>query len=257
MQRGAGREREHEGIIMPGMCGLSDAYDPHGAALRAYHRGNLAATLICHQDGARDDVPAAFWFREELDPLERLGLDLCRGNVLDVGAGTGLHTLDLQRRGLNVTAIDVAPACIQIMRERGVRHPIVADLYVFDGGPFDTIICLCNGLDKVGRLDDLPRFLARMRTLIATDGQLIADSFDLRVGTSQQAIAVINRKTASGRYFGEIDLMFEFNGKRGREFTVLQVDSDTLARTAEAQGWTCQIVQQIGGHYLAQLRPTA
>lgn len=59
------------------------AYDPHGAALLDCFRGDTSATLICHRDGARDDVPAAFWLRSTIDPLETLALDLCQGRVLD------------------------------------------------------------------------------------------------------------------------------------------------------------------------------
>lgn len=123
---------------------------------------------VCHQDVARDDMPAAFWLRDTIDPLEALALDLCRGRVLDVGAGVSLHSLELQRRGIAVAAIDVAPECVAIMRERGVRSAEAADMYAFEGGSFDTIICLHNGLDKVGRLADLPRFLGRMRELLAS-----------------------------------------------------------------------------------------
>lgn len=140
---------------------MTGAYDPHGAALLDCFRGDASAMLICLQDGARDDVPAAFWLRETIDPLEALALDLCRGRVLDVGAGASLHALALQRRGLDVTGIDISPECVAIMRERGVRNADAADLYDFDGGPFDTIVNLCNGLDKVGRLADLPRSRTR------------------------------------------------------------------------------------------------
>jgi hypothetical protein len=66
---------------------MMEAYHPHGAALLDCFRGDAAALLICHQDGVRDDVPAAFWLRETIDPLEALALDLCRGRILDVGAG--------------------------------------------------------------------------------------------------------------------------------------------------------------------------
>ncbi len=181
------------------------AYDLHGAALLDCFRGETSAMLICHQDGGRDDVPAAFWLRETIDPLEALALDLCCGRVLDVGAGAGLHALELQRRGIEVTAIDIAPECVMIMRERGVRSAELADLYEFGGGGFDTIICLCNGLDKVGRLADLPRFLGRIRELLAPGGQLIADSFDLRVGADAARLAELARKETTGRYFGETD----------------------------------------------------
>jgi SAM-dependent methyltransferase len=231
---------------------MRPAYDPHGAALLDCFRGDSSALLICHQDGLRDDVPAAFWLRERIDPLETLALDICRGRVLDVGAGAGLHALELQRRGFEVTAIDIATDCVTIMRERGVRHAVTADLYPFDGGPFDTIICLCNGLDKVGRLADLPQFLDRMRQLLAPDGQLIADSFDLRVGADEARLAELARKQAAGRYFGEIDLRFEYKGRSGAPFSTLQVDYETLSRIAGEHGWRCELVKRDGSHYLAR-----
>jgi SAM-dependent methyltransferase len=129
---------------------MDRAYDPHGAALLDCFRGDADSMLICHQDGVRDDVPASFWLRKTIDPLETLALDLSRDHVRDVGAGAGLHSLALQRRGLQVTAIDIAPECVTIMRERGVLDARCADLFSYEGGPFDTIVCLCNGLDKVG-----------------------------------------------------------------------------------------------------------
>lgn len=231
------------------------AYDLHGAALLDCFRGETSAMLICHQDGGRDDVPAAFWLRETIDPLEALALDLCCGRVLDVGAGAGLHALELQRRGIEVTAIDIAPECVMIMRERGVRSAELADLYEFGGGGFDTIICLCNGLDKVGRLADLPRFLGRIRELLAPGGQLIADSFDLRVGADAARLAELARKETTGRYFGETDLRFEYKGRSGTPFSVLQIDYETLAQIAERNGWRCELVDGEGGHYLVRARP--
>jgi SAM-dependent methyltransferase len=233
----------------------ASAYAPHGAALLDFFCGHTSATLICHQDGERDDVPAAFWFREVMDPLEAHALDLCCGSVLDVGAGAGVHALEIQRRGLAVSAIDVAPECIAIMQERGVRDARVADLYQLDDGRYDTIICLCNGFDKVGRLSDMPRFLACMRRLLVPGGQLIADSFDLRVGASRERLDRMSRKEASGTYFGEMTLSLEYGGLRAAEFSVLHVDSETLCRIADREHWSSEILQRRGGHYLVRLRP--
>lgn len=231
---------------------MNHAYSPHGAALLDCFRGETSAMLICHQDGMRDDVPAAFWLREAIDPLESRALDLCRGRVLDVGAGAGLHALELQRRGMDVTAIDIAPECVAIMRERGVSKAESADLFTFEGGPFDTIICLCNGLDKVGRLSDLPRFLERMRSLLGPGGQLLADSFDVRIGADAARLAELAQKEAAGRYFGEMDLQFEYKGRRGAPFPVLHIDYETLADTAGEHGWWCEQIASDGGHYLVR-----
>lgn len=231
---------------------MRTAYDPHGAALLDYFSGNTSATLICRQDGERDDVPAAFWFRQDFDPLEVAGLEECRGHVLDVGAGTGVHALALQRRGLRVTAIDVVPACVEIMRARGVHDAVTADIFDLAGGRFDTVLCLCNGLDKVGRLSNLVPFLERLRTLVAPGGLLVADSFDLRVGASPERLAALERNTKRGRYFGELELELEYQGKTGAPFSVLHVDYETFARAAEQTGWSAERLRSKGGHYLAR-----
>lgn len=234
----------------------SDApYDLHGAALLDCYRGDADATLIVYQDGERDDVPASFWLRETLDPLEALALDHCRGRVLDLGAGSGLHALELQQRAFDVVAIDISPSCVEIMRDRGVRDARVADLYQFADGPFDTIACLCNGLDKVGRLADLPYFLDRMRALLAPGGQLLADSFDLGASADPKQQARLAERKAEGRYFGELDLQFEYRGAISEIFPVLQVDRNTLEVTAAAAGWSCTTIAKRGGHYLARLQP--
>jgi SAM-dependent methyltransferase len=230
------------------------SYSPHGAALMDCFRGNTSAMLVCYQDGQRDDVPAAFWLREKIDPLESLALDLCRGTVLDVGAGAGPHALELQRRGFTLTAIDVSPECVSIMRERGVRDAQVASIESFKGGTYDTVLCLCNGLDKVERLSNLPNFLARMGQLLAPGGQLLADSFDLRVDASADRLAEFSHREAAGRYFGEMELCFEYKGARGEPFSVLQLDFATLNQVADENGWHCECVQAKGGHYLARLR---
>lgn len=231
-------------------------YDLHGAALLDCYRGDRAATLVCHQDGARDDVPAAFWLRDEPDLLETMALNLCRGRVLDLGAGAGLHALELQRRGLEVTAIDISPACVAIMKDRGVCDARTADLFSFAGGPFDTIVSLCNGLDKVGRLRDLPAFFDRMRTLLAPGGMLLADSFDVRVGASPERLANMAVKALEGRYFGESDLRFEYRERVTDLFSVLHVDFDTLTAAAEKAGWESQWLAGNAGHYLFRARPS-
>jgi SAM-dependent methyltransferase len=234
---------------------MQGAYNPHGAALLDCYRGETNVLLTVHQDGERDDVPASFWLRSELDPLEQLGLDLCRGRVLDLGAGAGVHALALQQRGLRVTAIDIAHECVTIMRERGVREALAVDMFELQHGEFDTLIALCNGLDKVGRLADLPYFFERARSLLAPGGQLLADTFDLRFGASPERLAQLMEKQVGGRYFGELDLRFEYKGASGAAFSVLHVDYATLSSIAERAGWSCELLQQNGGHYLVRATP--
>jgi len=48
----------------------------------------------------------------------------CRGHILVVGAGTGVHAFELEKRGYEVTAIDICPQAVQIMKERGIKDAI-------------------------------------------------------------------------------------------------------------------------------------
>ena len=80
--------------------------------------------MITHSSlGECDELPVAVFFREPDDffPFERMALELCRGRVLDAGAGTGVHTGALQKRGVGVRAGGVLPGGVGIMLERGGR----------------------------------------------------------------------------------------------------------------------------------------
>lgn len=83
-------------------------------------------------------MPVANLFRTEsqMPVLERRALSLCSGRVLDVGAGAGCHSLALQQRGLEVTAVDISELSVETMRRRGVANARCAD--------FLQTICLAS-----------------------------------------------------------------------------------------------------------------
>src|SRR5574342_122674 len=110
------------------------AWSAHGRALLDFFNGRTSAEVVVHEaDGETEVVPARVFFREaeEFSALEEAALDLCRGRVLDVGAGAGCHSLVLQERGLHVCAIDVAPEAVEVMRKRGVADARCADVFEF------------------------------------------------------------------------------------------------------------------------------
>jgi len=91
-----------------------EAMKPYGLALLDFYNGDTEATfIICRDDGCIDHFPVSTSFRASTDiNIEQVALNNCHGRVLDVGAGTGLHSLHLQNQGLSVCAIDISPeAC--------------------------------------------------------------------------------------------------------------------------------------------------
>jgi SAM-dependent methyltransferase len=82
------------------------------------------------------------------------------GKVLDLGCGTGTHSIDLAQRGFAVTGIDVSPTAIRRAREKASRAGVNPEFIVGDvtrldflPGSFDIALdvgCL-HGLNASGQ----------------------------------------------------------------------------------------------------------
>jgi SAM-dependent methyltransferase len=234
-----------------------DAMTPYGLALLAHFQGQTAAELtIRRDDGVEAPLAVKHYFRAEAEftRIEFEALRHSRGNVLDIGAGTGSHSLALQSESLPVTAIDISPHAAAIMAERGVRSAHQADVFTYRGGPFDTLLLLGHGIGMVEDLAGLDRFLIHARTLARNDGQLLLDSLDVGRSLDPMNLAYHEANRRAGRYIGEIRMQIEFLGKPGPFCGWLQVDSRTLAEHADRAGWRCEtILEAENGEYLARL----
>jgi SAM-dependent methyltransferase len=237
-----------------------EAWLPYEAAMVAYHRGQHDATIVVYDDYERDEAPLSYFFREpdQFPPLEVMALEHCRGRVLDVGAGSGSHVLALQQRGLSVTAIEILPGLVEILRQRGARDVREATWMDFQlDEPFDTVLMMMNGLGLAETLPGLDRFFRYARRLVRPDGQVLADSTDVRVRMDAEAARTGTLRRPDGRYIGELHFQLEFEGRKGPPFGQLYVDPETLQARAKANRWGCEILREPDqyGNYLVRLTP--
>lgn len=232
--------------------------DPMGAAIRDFHATGQSGRLrVLSPQFDEDEIPVSHLFRtpDELPAIEAEALRLCRGRVLDVGAGAGCHSLALEARGFCVTAIDLSPLSVGVMRSRGVHDARQADFFDPDFcGQFNTILLLMNGAGIAGRIGRLPQFFDRLRALLAPEGQVLLDSSDLSYVFEDEDGVFIPPPGAP--YYGEVEFRMVYRHIRGPRFPWLYIDFDTLAHHASLNGFTAKRLLN-GAHYdyLARLTP--
>lgn len=233
------------------------AMSPFGAALEAYERGDTNAELLVRRDdGVIGRLPVSHFFRESADfsRIDCEALGRCHGRVLDAGAGTGVHTLELQRRGFMVTAIDICPQAVEVMRRRGVREAVCGDLFSFGKERFDTILLMGHGIGMTENIAGLDRFLRYAHILLTPGGQILLESNDPGITDDPRNLEYHAANQRAGRYIGEVRMRFEFRGDAGPYCGWLHADPETLCTHAEAAGWSHSIiVRETSGDYLARL----
>ena len=231
--------------------------DPMGRAISDYyHTGKAGKLRVLSSMFYEDEIPVATLFRDfgEMPVQEQKAIELCRGKVLDVGAGSGCHSIILKERGIEATAIDISVLSVEVMKERGIN---ARNINFFDETfteKFDTILLAMNGIGIVGKIERLPMFFRSIKRLLAPGGQVLLDSSDIRYVFMDED-GGMDIDLAAG-YYGEIDYKMRYKNITGTPFDWLYIDFDTLQMYAEEHGFTCEKCID-GEHYDYLARITA
>jgi SAM-dependent methyltransferase len=227
----------------------SPALDPFGQAILAYWRGDESA-MLTHEfkTGQKKPLPVSVYFRSpgEFFPTENAFI-YCRGRILDVGAGTGVHTLELEKQGYEVTAIDLCPQAVLIMHERGIKDVRQQNFMDFEGETYDTILMLGQNIGICETLKGIRALLHRCRILLRPDGQLLVNSVDESVSPDD-----LDHRG----YPGELEFRLSHDGNLGPWMRWLHVDFDTLTAYALECGWSTEkLIETQENAFLARLKP--
>ncbi|MCK9498367.1 MAG: class I SAM-dependent methyltransferase [Bacteroidales bacterium] len=223
--------------------------DIFGNCCKDYLEGDKTAKITVNSDIAETDyLSAKYLFRdfEEMPEHEQRALLQARGDILDIGACAGTHSLYLQNLGYNVTSLDKSKICCEIMEKRGLKNVVCADIFSYSEKTFDTILLLMNGIGIAGTLANLPEFLDHLRTLLKPGGKIIFDSSDL------QYLYIDNEGAFSipltERYYGEIIYNLSYKGKKSGNFNWFFIDPYTIEAIANELNFKMQFLSQ-GSHY--------
>ena len=229
--------------------------DIYGNALLDFQNNNETEDISTFSSIAgKDAMPLSYLFREydQMPILEQKALQIAKGKILDIGAGAGSHSLYLQNKGKDITAIDISKGAIEVCTSRGIDKSFQQNIWDVKDQKFDTLLALMNGTGICGKLENLGPFLLHLKSLLNKNGQILIDSSDI----------IYMFEDENGEhwipgditYYGEVTFEMEYKKRKGEKFDWLYVDFNTLQRCANYNGLHCELILE-GEHfdYLAKL----
>jgi len=100
--------------------------------------------------------------------------------ILDIGCGTGRHSLELSGRGYSVTAIDLSDSLLERAKRKAANQNLAVDFQKQDArkltfsGEFDLALMLCEGAFPLMETDEMNyQILVNASRALKDDGKLI------------------------------------------------------------------------------------
>jgi len=231
--------------------------DLFGKALWDYQTKNNPENLITATSiSEEDEMEVAYLFRDfdAMPKIEQKALKLCKGKILDIGCGAGSHALYLQEKKFEITAIDSSKFAIETCKLRGIKNCEATTLLDFESQTqFDTLLLLMNGTGIFGSLKQIEVVFQKLHSLLTAEGQILIDSSDLIYMYDQDEDGAY-LVPATG-YYGELTFTIQYKNEEELPFEWLYLDYNTLQNAANANGFSCEMMEE-GTHfdYLARLK---
>lgn len=103
-----------------------------------------------------------------------------RKRILDIGCGTGRHSIELTKRGYHITGIDLSDSLLKRAREKAAEQNLVIDFQKHDARQlpfnqeFDAVIMLCEGAFSLMETDEMNfQILQNAANALKPGGKLI------------------------------------------------------------------------------------
>lgn len=152
---------------------MKKSADLFGRALLEYSKGYKDKFFFEDSKGNKYKHPLRKYFRDfkKFTKLEKKIISKSKGDILDLGCGTGNYIPYLNKKG-NVLGIDISRSAVEVAKKKyGLNNVKVADIFKFKTQKkFDTIVLLENNLGMSGTLIKTKKLLKILSSLLKKDG---------------------------------------------------------------------------------------
>lgn len=210
---------------------MSQKMDLFGKVLYDYwEKGDKSSTLYFFENKKnKSPVDISRYFRsyKELTRLEKIGISLSHGSILDVGCATGYHVPFLMRKG-DVDAIDISGHAIKVAIENGLDNCTESDIFKFKPcKKYDTIILFENNIGLAGTVSKTKRLIKILSKLLKDNGQIICEIVRTRTVDTYTVL-----------------LTPLWNGKRGKSFKWLHFSINFISRMCLKHGLEVELLDE-------------
>lgn len=232
-----------------------DKKDPIGNAIWDYELQNQPEDIIVESDILDPDIiPIDYLFRTYnlFPPLEVRAMEMCKGKILDIGAGAGPHSKYLINKGFDVSTVESSPNAHRYLKKflpQGHHYP--NKILDFNTGKYDTILLLMNGIGLAGTAKEIVPFLKHLSSLLAIGGSIICESTDvIDIFTDDEGGQWVDLNT---NYYGEFKFNMKYKDSESGWFNWVYPDLKLLNKFATKAGLELTLLDTQENSFLVQL----
>ena len=220
-----------------------------GSAMLNYFRknDNTPIRVFINKSEEPEMYPSVF-FRPYKNMLkyEKTALKVVTGKVLDLGCGAGCHTLYLQNKGFDVSAVEVSKKSASVAVAQGGKNVINEDWRNLNLKNFDTVLVLMNGVGLAESPNELKLLFRKLKSFLTETGSILIDSTDVTYAKADWPML-------DSEYFGKVQFELKYKGKT-QCFPWLFVDFETAIQTAKSVKLNVEVMERArNGHFLLRL----
>lgn len=233
--------------------------DAVGQAMLAFCERRKSFEVVEREDGYVEVTDTRMYFQdfEAWQEHEKQAMSWVKGRVLDIGCGAGRHSLFLQNKGLNVSAIDKSPLAVKVCKLRGVKKAKVmrlADIN-FKSNSFDTVLLLGGNFALLGSPKEARRTLVKLHKMTSDKAFIIAEAVDPYGADNPAQLKYYALNKKRGKLPGQWRVRIRFHNFVTEWYDLLYNSKKEMKDMLTGTGWAIQKFINSGGPaYIAIIR---